>query len=96
MGEISLFQDMDRLGARSVFYIMACILDRQAQYQICILTVTPLEITIQTVKHDTLFSVWFMLDTGNFLKQSSPDVHSVEDFSFRSDTHEISAVSHIM
>jgi len=72
-------QDMDHMEASCVFYVKVPRFDQLVQSKICILTVTSLGILIITVHHSLMISMWFMLDPVDVLRQTSPDILSVED-----------------
>jgi len=75
-----MLQDMDHIEASWVFYVNVGILDQLEQNKFCVLTVTKLGIVVLTVQDDSIFSVSFMYDTGDLLRQTSPDVLSVEEY----------------
>jgi hypothetical protein len=56
--------------------------DHLEQSKISILTVTAIGIVMLTVHHNLMVSVWFIQDPGDVLKQTSPDVLSVEECPF--------------
>jgi len=75
-----MLQGMDHMEASCVFYVKVGTLDQLEQSKICVLTVTKLGIVMLTVQIDSIFSVSFMYDPGDLLRQTSPDVLSVEEY----------------
>jgi len=75
-----MLQGMDHMEASCVFYVKVGTLDQLEQSKICVLTVTQLGIVMLTVQIDSIFSVSFMYDPGDLLRQTSPDVLSVEEY----------------
>jgi len=74
-----MLQDMDHIEASCIFYVEVGTLNRLEQSKISILTVTTLGIAMLTVHHDMMFSVCFMYDPRDFLRQTSADVLSVKE-----------------
>jgi len=70
---------MDHMEAGWVFYVKVGTLDQVEQSKFCVLTVTTLGIVMLTVQDDLTFSVSFMYDPGELLRQTSADVLSVEE-----------------
>jgi len=75
-----MLEDMDYMEASCVFYVKVGTLDQLKQSKFCVLTVTELGIVMLTVQDDSIFSVSFMYDPGDHLRQTSPDVLSVEEY----------------
>jgi len=74
-----MLQDMDDMEVSCIFDIMFCIFIQLEQSKICIMTVTKMGIVKQTVQHDMMVSVSFILYPRDFLRQILPDVLSVEE-----------------
>jgi len=75
-----MLQDMDHMEASCVFYVKVGKLDQLEQSKFCVLTITSLGIVMITVQDDSIFSVSFMYDPGDLLRQTSPDVLSIEEY----------------
>jgi len=75
-----MLQDMDHMEASCVFYVKIGTLDQLEQSKFCVLTITSLGIVMITVQDDSIFSVSFMYDPGDLLRQTSPDVLSIEEY----------------
>ena len=75
-----MLQGMDHMEASCVFYVKVGMLDQLEQSKFCVLTVTKLGIVMLTIQIDLIFSVSFMYDPGDLLRQTSPDVRSVEEY----------------
>ena len=67
------------MEARCVFYVKVGTLDQREHCKFCVLTVTKLGIVLIIVQDDSTFSVSFIYDPGDLLRQTSPDVLSVEE-----------------
>jgi len=74
-----MLQDMDHTEAGWVFYVKVGILDQRERSKFCVLTVTRSGIVMITVQDDSSFSVSFMYDPGDLLRQTSPDILSMEE-----------------
>jgi len=75
-----MLQGMDHMEASCVFYVKVGTLDQLEQSKFCVLTVTKLGIFMLTVQFDWIFSVSFMYDPVDLVRQTSPDVLSVEEY----------------
>jgi len=75
-------QDMDHMEGSWVFYVKVCTFDQLKQSKFCVLTIISFRIVMLTVSHDFLVSMYFALDPGDVLRQTSPDVLSVGEFCF--------------
>jgi len=75
-----MLQGMDHMEASCVVYVKVGTLDQLEQSEFCVLTVTKLGIVMLTVQIDSIFSVSFMYDPGDLLRQTSPEVLSVEEY----------------
>jgi len=75
-----MLQGMDHMEASCVFYVKVGTLDQLEQSKFCVLTVTKLGIVMLTVQIDSIFSVSFMYDPSDLLRQTSPDILSVEEY----------------
>jgi len=71
-------QDRDLMEASCIFYIKVGRFDQLEHNKISVVTVTALGIVILTVNHDFMVSVWFVWYPGDVLRQTSPNVLSVE------------------
>jgi len=76
-----MLQEMDHMEGRCVVYVMVGTLDQPEQNTIYILTVTSLGIARLTVHHHWMFSLCFMEDPRDVLRQTSPDIISIEELS---------------
>jgi len=72
--------NMDHMEASCIFYVKVGTLDQLEQSKFCALTVTKLGIVMLTVQDDSIFSVNFIYDPGDLLRQTSPDLLSVEEY----------------
>jgi len=77
-----MLQDMDHMVASCVYYVKVGTLDQLEQSKFCVLTGTKLGIVMFTVQGDLIVGVSFMDDPGDRLRQTSPDVLSVEKYPF--------------
>jgi len=77
-----ILQDMDYLESSCVIYIQVRRYDQFEQDKVSILTVTSLRIVKLTLHYDLMASMWFMKDPGDVLRQTSPDVFSIEECPF--------------
>ena len=75
-----MLQGMDHMEARCVFYVKVGMLDQLEQSKFCVLTVTKLGVVMITVQDDSIVIVSFMYYPGDLLRQTSPDVLSVEEY----------------
>jgi len=75
-----MLQDMDHMEASWVVYVRVPMFDQPEQSKICVLTVISFGIVMLTVRHDLMVRVSFIWDPGDVLRQTSPDVLSVEGF----------------
>jgi len=75
-----MLQGMDHMEASCVFYVKVGTLDQLEQSKFCVLSITKLGIVMLTVQIDSIFSVSFMYDPGDLLRQTSPDVLFVEEY----------------
>jgi len=74
-----MLQDMDHMKASCIFYVKVGMLDQREQTKFCVLTITELGMVMITVQDDLSFSVCFMYDPCDLLRQTSPDVLSLEE-----------------
>jgi len=72
--------NMDHMEASCIFYVKVGTRDQLEQSKFCALTVTKLGIVMLTVQDDSIFSVNFIYDPGDLLRQTSPDLLSVEEY----------------
>jgi len=77
-----MLQDMDHMEASWVFYVKVHTFVQLEQSKICILTVISFGIVTLTVQHDMIGSMCFVWDPGDVLRQTSPDVLSIDEFLF--------------
>jgi len=68
------------MEARCVFYIKVGILDQLEESKFCGLTVSILEIVMLTIQVASISGESFMYNPVDVLRQTSPDVHSVEEY----------------
>ena len=74
-----MVQNMDHIEASCIFYDEVGTLNGLEQSTICVSTVTTLVIAMLAIHHDMMFSVCWMYDSRDSLRQSSADVCSVEE-----------------
>jgi len=77
-----MLHDVDHMEARYIFYVKVGTFDQLEQIKICILPITTLEVVMLIVPHDLIVNICFMYDAGDVLRQTSPDVVSVEECPF--------------
>jgi len=75
-----MLQGMDHMEVSCVFYVKVGKLDQLEQSKFCVVTITKMGIVMLTVQIDSIFSVSFMYDPSDLLRQTSPDVHSVKEY----------------
>ena len=75
-----MLQGMDYLEVSCVFLVKVGTLDQLEQSKFCVLTVTKLGIVMLTVQNYSIFSVSFIYDPGDLMRQTSPDVLFVEEY----------------
>jgi len=75
-----MLQGINHREASCIFYVKVCTLGQLEQSKFGVLTVTKLGIVMLTVQIDSIFSVSFMFNPGDLLRQTSPDVLSVEEY----------------
>ena len=73
-----MLQNMDNIEASCVFYVKVSTITHLEQSKISLLTVNKLGIVRLTVQHDMIVTVSFMLYHGDYLRQTSADVLSLE------------------
>jgi hypothetical protein len=73
-----MLQVMDNMEVSCVFYVKVSTFTHLEQSRIGFLTVNKSGIMTLTVHHDIIVSVSFMLYPGDYLRQTSADVHSLE------------------
>jgi hypothetical protein len=71
-------QVMDNIEVSCVFYVKVSTFTHLEQSKIGLLTVNKSGIVTLTVQHDMIVSVSFMLYPGDYLRQTSADVRSLE------------------
>jgi len=72
-----MLQDMDNMKASCVFYVKVSTFDHLEQSKTSLLTVNILGI-VRLTEHDLIVSISFMYYPGDSLRQTSPDVLSLE------------------
>jgi hypothetical protein len=77
-----MLQDIDYMEASLVFYVKVHMFDQYEQQKICILTIISFRIVMPNVHHDFIVSMWFMSDSGDELRQASPDDLSIKQCAF--------------
>jgi len=77
-----MLQDMYHMEASCDFYVKVSKFDQLEQSNISVLTVISLGIVMRTIHYDWMANEWFMSDPGNVLRQTSPDVLSIEECPF--------------
>jgi len=75
-----MLEDMDHMEASCIIYVKVATLDQLKQSKFYVLPVTNLAIVMLTVQDDSIFSVTFMYDPGDLMRQTSPDVLSVNEY----------------
>ena len=83
---------MDNVEASCVFFVRVGTFTQLEQSKICILTGNKTGIVRLNIQHDWIVIVNFKHYPRDCLKQTSPDILSLEGCSFISDVHMISAV----
>jgi len=73
-----MLQVMDNMEARCVFYVKVGTFTHLEQSKISLLTVNKSGIVMLTVQHDMIVNVIFMQSLGDYLRQTSADVLSLE------------------
>jgi hypothetical protein len=73
-----MLQVMDNIEVSYVFYVKVSTLTHLEQSKIGLLTVNISGIVMLTIQHDMIVSVSFMLSPGDYLRQTSADVRSLE------------------
>lgn len=73
-----MLEDTDHMEANCVLYVKVGRLHQLEYSTICDLTITKLGIAMLTVPHYTMFSLCFRYVSGDFLRQTSPDIMSIE------------------
>jgi hypothetical protein len=73
-----MLQDMDNMEASCVFYVKVGTVTHLEQSKTSLLTVKETGIVRLTVQHDLIVSVSFMYYPGDYLRQTSADVLSLE------------------
>lgn len=74
-----MLQRMDHMVASYVFYTKFGMFDQVEQNKLCVVTFSTLGIALQTVLHDFIVSICFMYDSRDLLKETSPDILSIEE-----------------
>jgi hypothetical protein len=69
---------MDNIEVSCVIYVKVSMFTHLEQSKIGLLTVNKSGIVMLTVQHDMIVSVGFMLSPGDYLRQTSADVRSLE------------------
>jgi len=73
-----MLQDMDNMEASCVFYVKVSTFTHLEQSKTTLLTVNQSEMVRLIVQHDLIVSVSFMYYPGDYLRQTSADVLSLE------------------
>jgi len=73
-----MLQVMDNMEASCVFYVKVGTFTHLEQSKISLLTVSKSGIVTLTVQHDMIVSVIIMQYPGDYLRQTSADVLSIE------------------
>jgi len=73
-----MLQVMDNMVASCIFYVKVGTFTQLEQSKISLLTVNKSRIVTLTIQHDMIVSVIFMQYPGDYLGQTSADVHSLE------------------
>jgi hypothetical protein len=73
-----MLQLIDNIEVSCVFYVKVSTFTHLKQSKIGLLTVNKSGIVTLTVQHDLIVSVSFMFYPGDYLRQSSADVRSLE------------------
>jgi len=74
-----MMQDMDNMEASCIFYFKVVTFTQLEQSKISLLTVNKSRIVRLTVQHDWIISVGFFYYPGDFLRQTSADILSLEE-----------------
>jgi hypothetical protein len=73
-----MLQVMDSIEVSCVYYVKVSTFTHREQSKIGLFTVNKSGIVTLTVQHDMIVSFSFMLYPGDYLTQTSADVHSLE------------------
>jgi len=73
-----MLQVMDNMEASCVFYVKVVTFTHLEQSKISLLTVNKSGIVTLTIQHDMIVSVIFMQYPGDYLRQTSADILSLE------------------
>jgi len=74
-----MLEDMDHMEASCIFYVKVGMLNHLKHSKIWLVTVNKTGIVRLTVQHDLIVSVSFMYYPGNFLRQTSANMLSLEE-----------------
>jgi len=74
-----MLQVVDNMEASCVFYVKVGTFTHLEQSKISLLTVNRSGIVTLTVQHDMIISVIFMQYPGDYLRQTSADILSLEE-----------------
>jgi len=75
-----MLQDMDNMEASCIFYVKVGTFTQLEQSEICLLTVNETGIIWLTVQHDCIIKVSFMCYPGDYLRQTSANILSLEEW----------------
>jgi len=73
-----MLQVMDNMEVSCVFYVKVSTFTHLEQSKFALLTVNKSGIMMLTIQHDMIVSVSFMLYPGDYLRQTSADICSLE------------------
>jgi hypothetical protein len=73
-----MLQDMDNMEASCVIYVKVSTLTHLAQSKTTLLTGNQLGMVRLIVRHDVIVSVSFLYFPGDYLRQTSADIHALE------------------
>ena len=76
-----MLQIMDNMEASCVFYVKVGMFTHLEQSKISLLTVNKSGIVTLTVQHDLIVSIIFLKHSGEYMRQTSADVLSLEQHS---------------
>lgn len=77
-----MLHNMDHMEPSCIIYDKVGMFDQLELSKICILNVAKLGILRLNIQHDLIFSIWFMKDPRDILRQTSPGVVSIDECAF--------------
>jgi hypothetical protein len=75
-----MLQVMDNMEASCVFYVKVGTFTHDGQSKISLMTGNMSGIVMLTIQHDMIVSIIFMSYPGDYLRQTSTDLFSLENY----------------